>query len=149
MLFSGDSFGGIPEKEISPAKRKRMAVTFSEKLYTDPALKHLENVKWRLRRQSGQLSVFVLLLEEFETDGKIRKQLSIVHNGFLKQPYYSERTVYIVGIASSKKAALGLLAQITADAVGETGNPDPADFLGRTAIWEKILFERKNREEVK
>lgn len=56
-------------------------------------------------------------------------QLDLIEAAELKQPYYKEKDIVIVGIASGKSEAVQVVADIVSEAVKETGEADILAYL--------------------
>lgn len=56
-------------------------------------------------------------------------QLDIIEAAELKQPYYKEKDIVVVGIASGKAEAVQVVADIVSDAVNTTGEADVLAFF--------------------
>lgn len=92
-----------------------------------------ETVLEGLMRKNLTLPVYLLTLAEGE-----QNQLEFFSSVFLNQPYYEEKEIFIVGLAESHPAAVGLVERITRDTLKETG---------RFNLCEYILTRQKSFEE--
>jgi hypothetical protein len=95
-------------------KRKRMR--FYDSLYVGESIKVPEQVIRKLKKNIGQLNVYVI------TAAKGNDLLEIYHAGFLKQAYYKKNPPYIIGIANGYDEALMLVEKIVMENYEKTGN---------------------------
>ena len=98
-------------------------IKFYEKLYVSRDIRNPARVKWKLRHNADQFSVYVIALAE--GDG----QLEIYHCAFLQQKYYQKNPPYIVGIAGSYDGAVDIIIRMTEAALKENGNADLKQYL--------------------
>lgn len=97
---------------------------FYKHLYIGDSIKNPEIVKWKLRINSGQLSVFVIALAKGDD------QLELYHAGLLKQKLLRRYfPPYIIGIAGGREEAMGIIEKITSDCYALTGNANLKDYL--------------------
>ena len=81
---------------------------------------------------------FLLGTYVFMLSTEAGNQLDIIEAAELKQPYYKEKDIVVVGIASGKAEAVQVVADIVSDAVNTTGE---ADVLAFFRIRQKRLKE--------
>lgn len=88
-------------------------------LYVGEELKEKkEQVLERLMdTESFHLPVFVLTLPEGE-----QNQLDFFSSVFLRQPYYEDKEVFVVGLAADYFSAVELVGQIACEVLKETGD---------------------------
>lgn len=96
---------------------------FYKNLYIGEGIKNPNKVKWKLRRNAGQLSIYVIAAAPGDD------QLEIYHCAFLQQKYYKKHSPYIVGIASGYEEAVDMVVKLTQDAIEQTGSPDLKKYL--------------------
>lgn len=103
-------------------------------LYVSEELQHKkEQVLEGLMRQELKFPVYLLTLAEGE-----QNQLEFFSSALLKQPYYAEKELFIVGLAKDYQAAADLVAQITRDVLSRTnGLQIREDILKRQQAFEE------------
>lgn len=85
-------------------------MTFYSKLYCDENIqKKKKKIIRKIRRNAGQLSVYVIALSE---GGDL---FDIFHVGMLKQKYFPKEQLHIIGLASSYEMAVKLAARMITD----------------------------------
>lgn len=122
----------------------RNRIHFYRKLYIGDAVRRFGNVqvlKWRLRHELGQLSVFVItLVNEPEKHGG--DQLEILHSAVLQQPWYRQQEIYVIGVAQGRHDAIDVVRQIYEDCVNVTGAADVRAYLFPHGMRMKRTRER-------
>lgn len=103
---------------------RKLGMQFYNKLYIGESIKHPKRVKWKLRVAAGQFNVHLITISENGDN-----QLECFHNGLLKQKVFRRQRLFVVGIAADYEEAIGLIEQITADCVNETGTGNIKAFL--------------------
>ena len=100
---------------------------FCRKLYVGESIRNPERVKWRLRHNAGQFSVYVIALAASPED-----QLDIIHSGYLKQRCFDTEHMLVVGLASSRQEALEIVMRLAEEVVRETGDADIRGYILNT-----------------
>lgn len=98
---------------------------FYQNLYVSNKIEHPGRVKWRLRHQAGQFSVYLLLLCCAES----KNQLEIINSAFLQQPFYKKNRPLILGIAAGRNDAMDMAVGLIEDAYACTGTGDIRSYL--------------------
>ena len=98
-------------------------IKFYPNLYVGPGIKNPNKVKWKLRRNAGQLQVYIIALAQGSD------QLEIYHCAFLQQKYYKKHPPYIIGIAKGHEEAINIVIDIAQAALAKNGYPDLKKFL--------------------
>ncbi|MDO4284334.1 MAG: hypothetical protein Q4C60_03270 [Eubacteriales bacterium] len=98
---------------------------FYKKLYVSDKIRHPSLVKWKLRHQAGQLTVYVLILCEDGMDN----QLELMHSAFLQQPFYRKNPPYIIGLAAGQSDGIELIRRIVQEVYDHTGTTDVRAYL--------------------
>ncbi len=107
---------------------KRMGIDrmyFYQNLYVSNKIEHPGKVKWRLRHQAGQFSVYLLLLCSAES----KNQLEIINSAFLQQPFYKKKRPLILGMAAGRSDAMDMAVGLIEDAYAHTGTGDVRSYL--------------------
>ena len=100
-------------------------LSFYKPLYTDVSLAdRADRICRMLARGKTDTGCYVITLASNGTD-----HLDIISSLFLKQSLLRESLPMVVGVASSKKEALGLVQKITDDCLRETGGTDIRSWL--------------------
>ena len=94
---------------------------FFKNLYVGPSIKNPEEVTKKLQRGEGQFTIYVIALSP-SVPGPGSNQLEILHCANLKQPYYKTYPPYIIGIASGRTEAIGMVRDLVQEAYDHTGN---------------------------
>ena len=68
---------------------------FYRHLYVSESIRNPEKVKWKLRANAGQFSIYIIAL------AKSDDQLDIFHCALLQQKFYDKEDLFIVGLAAS------------------------------------------------
>ena len=92
---------------------------FSSNLYVGEGIRDPEKVKWKLKHNAGQFSIYVIALAASKED-----QLEIIHSGYLKQRCFDTDDMFVVGLASSRQEAVEIVASLAGKVVRETGDAD-------------------------
>ena len=100
---------------------------FYKNLYIGESIKNPNKVRWKLRRNAGQLNIYVIVLSS------ANDQLELYHCAFLKQKYYKKHPPYIIGIAGGYDEAVSLVVELVQTAVEKNGDPDLKKFLFQEA----------------
>lgn len=98
---------------------------FYKHLYVSGRIRNPEQAKRKLRRNAGQLLLYVVTLCG-EEEGN---QLAIMHSAFLQQPYYKKNPPLILGLASGRWDAVELVRQIVQETYDHTGGADVRAYL--------------------
>ena len=94
-------------------------------LYVSEGIRHKKvQVLEALMRQEPTVPVFLLTMAEGD-----HNQLEFFSSVFLKQPYYKEKEIFIVGLAESYLAAEDLVEQITCEVLSQTGALNIREFI--------------------
>ena len=96
---------------------------FYKNLYVGSSIQDPDEVRRNLLIGKGQFSVYVITLSP-SRPGPGANQLELFHSAFLKTPYYRQNPPYIIGIASGKSEAVGIVRDLCLDdgnARGEGG----------------------------
>lgn len=117
---------------------------FCRKLYVGGTIRNPEKVKWKLKHNAGQFSVYVIALAAAPGD-----QLEIIHSGYLKQRCFDTEHMLVVGFASSRQEALEIVIQLARKVVRETGGADIRGYLLNSDAGKdvRVSSERKARAE--
>ena len=97
---------------------------FSSNLYVGEGIRNPEKVKWKLKHNAGQFSVYVIALAASSDD-----QLEIIHCGYLKQRCFDTEHMLVVGLASSRQEALEIVTRLAQKVVRETGDADIREYI--------------------
>ena len=73
---------------------------FYRHLYVSESIRNPEKVKWKLRVNAGQFSIYIIAL------AKSDDQLDIFHCALLQQKFYDKEDLFIVGLAASYTEAV-------------------------------------------
>lgn len=105
-------------------------------LYVSGGLKRKKNkIIKKLMERIPQPSVYVLTLAQGE-----KNQLEFYPALLLKQPWYDDADIFVVGIADGYDAAVDLVEEIVREVQKETGDTDIRGFLaGRQERFEEGL----------
>lgn len=105
-------------------------------LYVSGGLKRKKNkILKKLMERIPQPSVYVLTLAQGE-----QNQLEFYPALLLKQPWYDDADIFVVGIADGYDAAVDLVEEIVREVQKETGDTDIRGFLaGRQERFEEGL----------
>lgn len=96
---------------------------FSKNLYLSNSIRHLSRIKWRLRTGRGQLNIYLLTISNSSD------QLDCFHNALLKQRFFRQQPLMVVGIAADYSEAIMLIEQITQEVYDKTGCADIKKYL--------------------
>ena len=88
---------------------------FYRHLYVSESIRNPEKVKWKLRANAGQFSIYIIAL------AKSDDQLDIFHCALLQQKFYDKEDLFIVGLAASYTEAVDMVVAMTEKVVRETG----------------------------
>ncbi len=114
---------GLKERgaEVSAPGREGYGcgMRFCRNLWVGGSIRDPEKVKWKLKHNAGQFSVYVIALAAAEGD-----QLDIIHCGYLKQRCFDTDDMFVVGLASSRQEAVEIVASLAGKVVRETGDAD-------------------------
>ena len=77
-----------------------------------------------LMSQTERMPVFLLTLPDNDNN-----QLEFFSSFLLRQPYYEEKEIFLVGIAESYQAAAELVREITDEVTGQTGAADLRKYI--------------------
>lgn len=104
-------------------------MTFYSSLYCDENIrKKKKKIIRKIRRNAGQLGVYVIALSE-NSD-----LFDIFHVGMLKQAYFPKEELHIMGLASSYEMAVNLAVQMVTDFF---------DIYGTWQFKEKLLVSEE------
>lgn len=101
---------------------------FYRNLYVGASIKDPDKVRQNLLIGKGQLTIYVITLSP-SGPGPGANQLEIFHSANLKQPYYRENPPFIIGIASGKEEAVGIVRDLVQEAYDRTGSGDVRAYL--------------------
>ncbi len=100
---------------------------YSKKLFVgEGAKKRIGRIKWRLKHGAGLLRTYCVLLPEYGKD-----LLELYNSSVLKQKYYKEKRLRIVGLAEGYEEALNVIAEILELVLKETGGFDIRSYFDR------------------
>lgn len=100
-----------------------ISMKFYKNLYIGETIKNPNKVKRKLRRNAGQLNIYVITL------ARGRDQLEIYHCGYLQQKYYRKYPPYIVGIGNGYDEAVDIVVKIAEEAIEKIGTPNIKKYL--------------------
>ncbi len=98
---------------------------FYQDLYVSSKIEHPGRIKWRLRHNAGQFSVYLILLCQKES----KNQLEIINSAFLQQPFYKKNRPFILGMAVGRSDAMELITEMIQEAYEHTGTADVRAYL--------------------
>ncbi|MCL2253842.1 MAG: hypothetical protein FWC09_05295 [Lachnospiraceae bacterium] len=99
-------------------------IKFYKHLYIGESIKNPEKVKWKLKVNAGQLSIFVITLAEGSD------QLEFYHAAFLKQKILRKHLKpYVVGIAGGREEAFLIIEGIVSECFEATGDANLKNYL--------------------
>ena len=101
---------------------------FFKNLYVGPSIRDPEEVKRKLMRGEGQITIYVIALSP-SVPGPGSNQLEILHCVNLQQPYYKKYPPYIIGIAAGRTEAVELVQRLVQEAYDHTGSGDVRAYL--------------------
>lgn len=95
-------------------------------IYTDADIApvEIELIKYKLDNSPESTKVWLLYLPQ-----STNNQLELMEGRYLKQRYYQNHFLHIVGISKTKDKALELIQDIFEDAYKENGNYDARSYL--------------------
>lgn len=96
---------------------------FYKNLYIGETIKNPNKVKRKLRRNAGQLNIYVIALAGGGD------QLEIYHCGYLQQSYYRKHPPYIIGIGNGYEEAVNTVVKIVEETLENTGTPNIKNYL--------------------
>ncbi|MBE5892269.1 MAG: hypothetical protein E7286_02705 [Lachnospiraceae bacterium] len=99
---------------------------FHEKLYIGGSIetKKLGKIKKKLQKAPFLTKVFLIVPASNPND-----QLDILEAGELSQPHFKGRTFLVLGIASDKGEAFGLVERMATDCVKARGDCNLREFM--------------------
>ena len=112
---------------------------FYKNLYVGSSIQDPDEVRRNLLIGKGQFSVYVITLSP-SRPGPGANQLEIFHSAFLKTPYYRQNPPYIIGIASGKSEAVGIVRDLVQEAYDRTGSGDVRAYLFPHGV--RVLYDR-------
>ncbi len=101
---------------------------FYKRLYVSPQISDPDEIRRKLLRGQGQLSVYVITLIE-DPAARGGDQMEIMHSANLLQPYYREHPPLILGLAKGHGDAVALVQQILEEALLAVGEADVHRYL--------------------
>ena len=101
---------------------------FYKRLYVSPQIPDPDEVRRKLLRGQGQLSVYVITLIE-DPARRGGDQMEIMNSANLKQPYYHQHPPLILGLAKGHADAVALVRQILEEALLAVGEADVHKYL--------------------
>ena len=96
---------------------------FYRHLYVSESIRNPEKVKWKLRANAGQFSIYIIAL------AKSDDQLDIFLCALLQQKFYDKEDLFIVGLAASYTEAVDMVVAMTEKVVRETGGADIKKYI--------------------
>ena len=111
------------ERQAVTGKDQDDSMEFYRKLYVGSSIKDSEKVKWKLKHNAGQFSVYVIALSQSDD------QLDIFHCCLLKQRYYSRENLFVVGIAGNYGEAVEIVVQLAGEVAAATGDGDIKGYI--------------------
>ncbi len=100
-------------------------IRWMEGLYLGEGVeKRYKRIREDMERGKLRWHVYVLMLST-----NPQNQLDILSSAFLRQPFYRNQDLTVVGLASGYQEALTVLQRMAADAVRATGKADLRAFL--------------------
>lgn len=98
-----------------------------KELFVGPTVRHKRSqVIWKLKRNKLQLDIFLITLAANPND-----LMDILPAFLLKQPYYKNQDLFVLGIAGSKPEAQEIVRQIVERLYQETGGFEIREFVGQ------------------
>lgn len=94
-------------------------------LYVTPKMaKKKVRIKWKLDHGAGVVGTYLLVLPETNYN-----QLEIINSIYIKQPYYRNRDMIVIGLAESEIMAYELLLIITEETFKNTKDANIRSYL--------------------
>ncbi|MCD7725910.1 MAG: hypothetical protein LUI12_10260 [Clostridiales bacterium] len=112
---------------------------FYKNLYVGDTIKKPDKVIKKLKKYAKLPNIHVIAYAQEHN------RLEIYHSLMLQQWYYKEHSPYIIGIAGSQEEAVGLIAQMTEDAVSQTGQADLISYLFQKGLQEELMEEHQKQ----
>ncbi len=109
---------------------------FYKRLYVSPQITDPDQVRRKLVRGQGQLSIWLVTLVENPAD-RGGDQMEIMHSANLKQPWYRQHPPMILGLANGRDDAVALVQQILEEAMLAVGEADVHKYLFTRGIQKK------------
>ena len=119
---------GLKVRNLLKNEKERQ-LDFSPRLYLGEGIKRskLRRIKRKLIHEPFLADVMLLILPENGSD-----QLEIISSRYLFQNYYSDHTLRVAGIASSREDAFSLVMKITEDCLSSRRDCSLKEFL----VWQ-------------
>ena len=96
---------------------------FYRHLYVSDSIRNLEKVKWKLRHNAGQITIYIIAL------AKSDDQRDIFHCSLLQQRFYDKKDLFVVGLASGYGEAVDMVVALTEKVAAETGGADIKKYI--------------------
>ena len=101
---------------------------FYKNLYVGSSIKDPDEVKRNLLIGKGQFTIYVIALSP-SRPAPGANQLEILHCVNLKNPYYKANPPFVIGIASGRDEAIGIVRDLVQEAYDNTGSADVRAYL--------------------
>ena len=98
-------------------------IKFYIHLYVSDSIRNLEKVKWKLRHNAGQITIYIIAL------AKSDDQLDIFQCSLLQQRFYDKKDLFVVGLASGYGEAVDMVVALTEKVAAETGGADIKKYI--------------------
>ncbi len=101
-------------------------IKYYKELYKSEDIRYsdLLRIKHCLEKQPQKANVFLIVVSANEGE-----QLDILHSKYLIQPYYKDKSFYVIGLAKKKKDALALVEQMMQQCVSNRGDANLKAYL--------------------
>ncbi len=101
-------------------------IKYFKELYRSEDIRYsdLLRIKHCLEKQPQKANVFLITIATNE-----QEQLDILHSKYLIQPYYKEKSLYIIGLAKKKKDAMAIVEQMMQECVNTRGDANLKAYL--------------------
>lgn len=96
---------------------------FARKLYVTEGIKDSKSLRFKLKHGKKWRGLYVIVLSPG------RDELEIYHCGLLRQSYYRNYPLWVVGLAGSREEAFELVGQIVEDIYAKTGQYKIKEYL--------------------
>ncbi len=99
---------------------------FYRDMYVSPEIRHPGEIKRRLQRNAGGLSLYVITLCD-DTQGQLQMFPAVC----LRQPYLRKNCPMIMGVAQGRANAVKLIERMIRECYECTGNAELIPFLAK------------------
>lgn len=98
---------------------------FIDNLYVSKSIKNVKRVIWKMRRNIGQIKVYITTISKHPTD-----QLDIYHCSILQQKYFRlDEDFIVVAITSTHKEAVEFVQYAVEDCLKVRGDCNVKEYL--------------------